>query len=122
MTIFSMSFAACGDDDDEPKSSLAGTSWQIISDSDDDELIGMVITFNKDGKCTFTNTTVGWSYSRWSQKEGKLKLILGEDEPDDYMEGTFVINGADATFTYSWYDCDGKWGGERTNVMKLRKK
>lgn len=82
---------------------------------------GIVITFKKDGNCTFSPTP-GWTYAKWSLTDNKLKIVLGQGEPDDYIEGPFVINGSNAKYTYSWYDCDGKWGGERSSVMILKKK
>ena len=123
--ILSVSFAACSDDKDdkdEPdNATLAGTTWEIISDTDDDDLMEVEITFNKNGNCSFTPSVDG-TYAKWTQSDNKLKIVLGEGEPDDYMEGSFVINGSNATDTYSWYDCDGKWGGEDTSVMVLKKK
>ncbi|MGM9851326.1 MAG: hypothetical protein ACI306_04200 [Muribaculaceae bacterium] len=122
VATFSLTFTACSDDDDEPNdNNLAGTSWQILSDSEDDELAGTVITFGKDGNCAFSPQQ-DWTYAKWSVSNDKLKIVLGEGEPDDYMEGDFVISGNNATYTYSWYDWDGKWGGEDTAVMKLQKK
>lgn len=122
ITTFSFTFTACSDDDDEPKAdSLAGTSWQILSDSEDEELAGIVITFNKDGNCSFAPQQ-DWTYAKWSVSNNKLKIVLGEGVPDDYMEGNFVILGKNATYTYSWYDYDGMWGGDVTAVMKLQKK
>ena len=124
VATFSLTFTACSDDDDEPNDkNLAGTSWQILSDSEDYELAlaGTIITFGKDGNCAFSPQQ-HWTYAKWSVSNDKLKIVLGEGEPDDYMEGDFVISGKNATFTYSWYDWDGDWGGEDTAVMKLQKK
>ena len=117
----STTVSSCKDDDKEPSSdSLAGTTWKITSDSEDEDLVGIKVTFNKDGNINFS-PSYGWTYAKWSMNNDKLKLVLGEGEPDDYMEGTFVINGNNATYTYSWYDYDGKWGGEGTNIMTLIK-
>lgn len=122
VTVCSLSFASCSDDkDDLSNGHLGGTSWEIISDSEDDELPGIVITFNKDGNCTF-NPATDWTYAKWFQTDNTLKIVLGEGEPDDYMEGAFVVNGSNATYTYSWYDYNGKWGGEDSAVMTLKKK
>ncbi len=75
----------------------------------------------KDGNVKF-NPSVVWTYAKWTQDGNTLKLILGEGEPDDYMEGTFTINDKKATYKYSWYDCDGKWGGNSFYTMTLQKK
>ena len=126
--FMTMAFTSCSDDDDEPgNKSLAGTSWIILSNVDDsngmasDEIVGLTMSFQKDGNIKFT-PAYGWTYAKWSLSGNVLKLILGEDEADDYMEGTLVINGNNATYKYSWYDCDGKWGGDDHYTMTLQKK
>lgn len=127
--IMAFAFASCSDDDDDQDSnSLAGTSWTILSDVNDadgeidDESVGLTITFAKDGNIKFSPVDEGWTYAKWSQNGNTLKLILGEGEPDDYMEGTFTINDNKATYKYSWYDYDGEWGGEDHYTMTLQKK
>lgn len=125
--ILSCAFASCSDNDDEPdNSSLSGTTWTILSDIDsdgeaDNEIVGTTMTFQKDGNVKFTPAT-DWTYAKWEQKKNTLKITLGEGEPDDYMEGSFTINGNKATYKYAWYDCDGKWGGENVSTMTLQKK
>lgn len=126
--FMTMAFTSCSDYDDEPgNKSLAGTSWIILSNVDDsngmasDEIVGLTMSFQKDGNIKFT-PAYGWTYAKWSLSGNVLKLILGEDEADDYMEGTLVINGNNATYNYSWYDCDGKWGGDDHYTMTLQKK
>ncbi len=119
--ILSMAFVSCSDDDDESSSdNLAGSKWEVISATDKDVEAGLTIEFKKDGNCVLTPGD--WSYSKWSVANGKLKIVLGEGEPDDYMEGPFTISGKTATYTYSWYDCGGAWGGEDTYTMTLKKK
>lgn len=126
--IMAFAFASCSDDDDEPDSnSLAGTSWTILSDVDDadgeadEEIVGISFTLQKDGNVKFTPDTE-WTYAKWSQNGNTLKIILGEGAPDDYMEGSFTINGNKATYKYSWYDYEGKWGGEDHYTMTLQRK
>lgn len=117
----STAVTSCKDDDKEPSSDgLAGTTWKITSDTGDEVSIGMKVTFKSDGNINFSPAN-DWTYAKWSMTGNKLKMVLGEGEPDDYMEGTFVINGNNATYTYSWYDYDGEWGGEDTYVMTLTK-
>lgn len=119
--IMAMAFTSCSDDDDEPSSdNLAGSKWEVISATDEDVKAGLTIEFKNDGNCVLTPRD--WSYSKWSVSNGKLKIVLGEGEPDDYMEGQFSISDKTATYTYSCYDCGGKWGGEKTYSMTLRKK
>lgn len=125
--VMAMAFTSCSDDDDEPdNNTLAGTTWTILSDVDDsdgeadDEVVGLTITFQKDGNMKLTPAV--WSYAKWSQNGNSLKLTVGEGFADDYMEGTFVINGNKATYKYSWYDCEGKWGGDEHYTMTLQKK
>lgn len=130
-TLMAMTFASCSDDDkkdDEPgNNSLAGTSWTILSDVDDatgetdDEVVGVVITFQKDGNLKFSRDAE-WTYSKWSQNGNIVRITLGEGSADDYMEGTFIINGNKATYKYAWYDCDGEWGGEERGTTTLQKK
>ena len=120
--LVSVAISSCSDDDGDGGSSsrLSGTTWKILSDTDDEELAGMSITFNKNGNVKFSPVQI-WSYAKWSETNGKLKIVLGEGRADDYIEGAFVINGKKATYTYSWYDYDGKWGGEDICVMTLEK-
>ena len=116
-----LNFSSCKKDDDEPSSDhLSGTTWKILSSTEDEEYEGTTVTFNSNGNVTFS-VADAWSYAKWSYKNDKLKIVLGEGMPDDYMEGTFIINDKIATYTYSWYDYDGEWGGEYTEVMTLAK-
>lgn len=125
----SFGLASCHDDKDEPKvdskdelkgDSLEGTSW-IIADSDiDDDMIGTIVTFQKDGNIKFDPEE--WAYAKWTQKGDTLRMTVGEEGPDDYMEGWFNNRGEDAVYDYSWYDCDGEYGGEFVYSMYLQKK
>ena len=122
LLVLPLAFAvtSCSNDDDEPSSdNLAGTKWEVMSTSDDVEA-GLTIEFKKDGNCVCTPSE--WDYAKWSVNNGKLKIVLGEDGPDDYMEGVFTISDKTATYTYSWYDYYGDWGGEDTYTMTLKKK
>ena len=122
LLVLPLAFAvtSCSDDDEPTSENLAGTKWEVVSSSDEDFVTGLTVEFKKDGNCVFT--PVEWSYAKWSTTDGKLKIILGEDEPDDYIEGPFTINDKTATYTYSWYDCGGKWGGDETYTMTLKRK
>lgn len=123
LLVLPLAFAvtSCSNDDDEPSSdNLAGTKWEVMSTSDDDFEVGLTIEFKKDGNCVFTPD--GWDYAKWSVNNGKLKIVLGQGYPDDYVEGEFTISNKTATYTYSSYDYDGKWGGENTYTMTLKKK
>ena len=115
--IMAMAFTSCSDDDDEPSSdNLAGSKWEVISATDEDVKAGLTIEFKNDGNCVLTPRD-WWNMAR------KLKIMENEKHPhDDYMEGQFSISDKTATYTYSWYDCGGKWGGEKTYSMTLRKK
>lgn len=119
--LLSATLTACSDDDDdEPNGSLVGTSWTVTAADDDEDIIGVSITFQKDGNVKFTPSN-DWTYAKWEQNGKTLKITLGEDEPDDYIMGDFVISGSSAVFTYSWYDIDGTFhNGPHT--MKLQKK
>ena len=117
LTLSTMA-SSCKDDDKEPSDVLSGTTWKINSATEDEEYVGVNVTFKQDGNVTFTPNN-GWTYSKWSLTGDKLKIVLGEGMPDDYMEGSFVINGNNATYAYSWYDVDGKWGGEDNYIMTL---
>ncbi|MDE6161265.1 MAG: hypothetical protein K2F77_06375 [Muribaculaceae bacterium] len=116
----SVAFISCSDDDDEPTSdNLTGSKWEVVTSTDEGVEVGMTIEFKSNGNCAFTPEE--FSYSKWSVTDGKLKIVLGEGEPDDYIEGTFAISDKTATYTYSWYDCDGKWGGEQSYTLTLKK-
>lgn len=125
VTTLSLTFTACSDDNDEPTTdNLAGTSWKILSDKtsdgEDNETAGVIVTFQKDGNVKFVPSL--WTYAKWSSDNGELKIILGEDEPDDFMLGKFVINGKNATYTYHWEDVAGKWANVNDiNIMTLQK-
>lgn len=120
--LFTTVTIGCSKDDDGPsKDNLAGTSWKVVSSSEDDEDVGLTITLKKDGNVTF-NPSAGYNYAKWSVVNEKLRLTLGEENvPDDYMEGTFVVNGNTATYTYRWHDADGELHGDEYDVMTLVK-
>lgn len=119
-------FAACSsDDDNESGSGLAGTSWKILSVTGPDEedyVAGTIVTFNSNGNVTFKPTN-GWTYAKWTEKDGTLKITVGEGDADDAMMGTYSISGNTATYTYWWEDADGEWSNkdETRNVMKLQR-
>lgn len=127
-------FSCSSDDDDEGGSSvnLAGTSWQITSVDDADEaesLVGITIRFNADGtvksidsSATSKEESRAWAYGTWTYLNRTLKLILGEDGPDDYMEGQFTFNGNTATYKYHWGDVNGEWTDETYHTMQLSRK
>ena len=116
-----LNFSSCKKDDDkEPSDVLSGTTWKINSATEDEDFVGATVTFKSDGNVTFSIPDA-WSYAKWTYSNDKLKIVLGEGMPDDYMEGSFIINGKNATYNYSWYDVDGKWGGEDHYVMTLTK-
>lgn len=120
--LLTIGAVSCSKDDDEPsKDNLAGTSWKAISSSEDDEDVGFTITLKKDGNVTFS-PSAGYNYAKWSVVNEKLRITLGEENvPDDYMEGTFVVNGNTATYTYRWYNADGELHGDEYDVMTLVK-
>lgn len=118
----STTVSSCKDDDKDPSSDvLAGTSWKVLTDSAGD-FQGLTITFNKNGTITTDASEDDWGYfgySKWTLKGNTLKIVLGDDGPDDYLEGKFVISGNNATYNYSYYDYYGTWGGEDDYVMTL---
>lgn len=125
VTSLSLMFVACGDDDEPSTDNLAGTSWKIVSDitvdGEDNETSGAVVTFHDDGNVTFFPSQ-DWTYAKWSTNNNELKIVLGEGEPDDFMLGTFVINGKNAIYTYHWEDVEGKWADVNDiNIMTLEK-
>lgn len=66
------------------------------------------MTFKADGKIKFSKRL--WSYATWSVEDGKLIIVLGDDEPDDCLYGFFTIKGKKATYRYDWCDYWGEWG------------
>lgn len=118
--FLSTTFVACSDDDDdEPTNGLAGTTWTVTAS--DEEMEGASFTFNADGSVTM-KPSQEWSYMKWSLNGKKLKIVMGEGEPDDYIEGNLDIDGNNATYVYKWYDCSGEWGSEETHSMTLKRK
>ncbi len=114
--VMSVSFIACSSDDDDNQEttsiSLAGTTWKVVSidngGTNFEDWPGATATFNADGTVTFKPDT-GWGYTRWTLSDNILKLVVGEDAADDYVEGTLSINGNSATWDCYWADVDGKW-------------
>jgi len=119
------------DEGSDSKASLENTSWQIVAVDDSDEaesLVGITMTFNTNGtvksidsSATSGNESRAWAYGTWTYNNGKLKLIVGEEGPDDYMEGSFTINNNTATFNYHWADVDGKWTESVYHTMQLKR-
>ena len=116
-----VNLSACSDDDEGQGQGgpLAGTTWRIATSEEGAGMVGIEITFRSDG--TFAMSRDGWAYSKWSLDGDVLTLTVGESGPDDYMEGTVIINGDDATYTYHWGDVDGEWEDNVSYTMTLRK-
>ena len=118
--VLSVGIVACSDDDDDNKSNaLVGTTWKIMSASEDNGLVGIEITFKSDG--TFVMSRDGWTYAKWSLKGETLTLTVGEGMPDDYMKGAISIDGNNASYTYHWGDVEGEWEDEDSYTMTLQK-
>lgn len=125
--VFCINITSCSDDDNENnKGALAGTTWKIISISnnteDYDDMLNMTTTFNTDGTVTF-RPNPGWGYTRWTLNGNILRIIVGERNADDYMEGTLSINGNSATWDFYWADVDGEWNekDEPHTIIHLQK-
>lgn len=67
-------------------------------------MVGTSYTFNADGTVTM-KPHQEWSYMTWTFSGNRLKIVMGEGYPDDYIEGNLDINGKTATYVYKWYDC-----------------
>ena len=113
--VMSVSFIACSSDDNDDKeasTSLVGTTWKVTSvdnaDEDFDGWTNVTATFNENGTVTF-NPNPGWGYTRWSLNDKTLKIVVGEDAADDYIEGTISISGKSASWNCYWADVDGSW-------------
>lgn len=138
------------DDDEENNSSLAGTTWEtswvgyynnkyeeweIYYENEWKEHLEylkengheipntkpVTITFHKDGTVVFNPTLSEWKeVGCWYTLDGNtLKIDFWHD---DYTIGTITINGNQATYNYTWHDCDGKWDDNKVNTMTLKKK
>lgn len=113
--VMSVSFNACSNDDDENKeasTSLVGTTWKVTSVDNAggyfNHWTNATGTFNKNGTLTI-NPKTGWNYTRWTLNDKTLKIVVGENAADDYIEGTISINGKSAEWDCYWADVDGKW-------------
>ncbi len=138
--VLSAGLCACSDDDDSSDnndgglaSQLRGTTWKVTSDTatERDNYTGMFITFNKDYTATGTAPD-SWDVDYegeewemggiwwWSVSGDVLTLDLNHD---DCIEGTFIINGNAATYTYYWYDYNGEWSDKDKDryIMVLQK-
>ena len=120
MVMLAVNFTACSDDEDEPSNTLAGTTWEIKSSSENNEMIGIEITFKSDG--TFAMSRNGWTYSNWSLNGEVLTLTVGEGIPDDYMRGSISINENTATYTYHWGDVNGEWEDNENYTITLQRR
>lgn len=108
--VMSVSFIACSNE--EASTSLVGTTWKVTSVDNGDvslnDLTNVTVTFNENGTVTFNPKTVH-TYTLWTLNDNTLKIVLGEDEADDYIEGTISINGKSATWDCYWADVYGQW-------------
>jgi len=129
--LLSLCFNGCSSDDDEEgglTSSLAGTTWKIISHSgfdegsgdEDDVPVGTIMKLNADGNITFITPLD--RTGKWSEVDGKLKIVIFNEDgyTDGYALGTFSINENTATYNYTYYDDDGEWenGGYTVTLQK----
>ncbi len=120
--VVSFGITACSSDDDDEdnntssSNSLVGCTYMITAwdqwdeeDADEDDVnpIGVTLTFNANG--TVSQSKVLYDYFEYKLTDDNLTFILGEDGPDDCMDGTITVNGSTVTFTYYWRDYDGKW-------------
>ena len=105
--LLSLNFIACSDDDGPGNgSSLAGTTWKIVSVVDQDdwyaEFEGSSVTFKSDGSVVL-GPDDDWNYATWSLNEGVLKITFGEEIPNAIYVGKIIFDGNTAT----WY-CYGE--------------
>ncbi len=120
--VLCVNFAACSDDDEDDVQTLSGTTWKIVSSDDEDMegTSGATVAFKTDGTVKF-NPDAGWNYARWTLNGNTLKIVLGEQNADDYIEGQISVNGNMATYRYHWADCDGEWEDTEYYTMTLQK-
>ena len=121
----SLSLTACGDDKDEPNNDNAILGrWHGYLDNDRESRF----TFESDGKLIWAENDDkdGWETfdnNRWSISGETLRLDLNivDGKADDYTLGKYTINGTTLTYTYKWYDGDGKWEGDETYTVTFTK-
>ena len=130
--LLSLNFIACSDDDDNDYSkgsSLAGTTWKIVSVAAQNEewridFEGYSVTFKSDGSVVFS-PDVDWSYAKWSLNEDVLKFTLGEGFPDENVVGKIIFDGNTATWHCYWEDVNGRYSykdkPEYHAILTLRK-
>lgn len=101
--LLSLNFIACSDDDGPGNgSSLAGTTWKIVSVAAQDNgwwggFEGSFVTFKSDGSVVL-GPDDDWSYATWSLNEGVLKITFGEEIPDEILVGKIIFDGNTATW------------------------
>ncbi|MCH5308317.1 MAG: lipocalin family protein [Prevotella sp.] len=106
-------------DDEAP--SLVGTwvlkseTWILHSDdAEDREDVDRgfsQITFKEDGTAEYQEEDPDEKrgYVKWAVDGDKLRIDLGESGPDDFLIGTFTLDGNTLTYSYHWEDYYGKW-------------
>lgn len=125
IALMSVSLAACGDDKDEPDNDNAILGkWHGYLDNDRESYF----TFKPDGTLVWAENDEkdGWeefSNNKWSISGETLRLDLNivNGKVDDYTSGKYTIKGKTLTYTYKWYDGDGKWEGDETYTVTFTK-
>ncbi len=140
--VLSAGLCACSDDDDSSDnndgglaSQLRGTTWKVTSDTSREDYTGSNFTFNSDKSVIVTPSDNWWTSDdyesgfEWDVWENGLWWSVDGDvltidwNHDDCTEGTFIINGNTATYTYYWYDYNGEWSDKDKDcyIMVLQK-
>lgn len=143
LLMATMSFTACGSDDDEnsapsdPASALVG-KWKVVS-SDDDffcdkdgnveasavsfEASKEFIAYDLNSRLLFDDDDKAY----YKVGDGVLQIDLNcegtaeKHTVDDYLKGKYTISGNTLRYTYKWYDGSGSWQGDKEFTLVLKK-
>lgn len=118
--VMCVNFIACSNDDENEvtTSAIEGT-WSYNASSDEDLRSGK-FTFNKDGSLIWEKKDGEKTHNNtYKLNEDKLQIILNDN--DDYLDGTINVSGNQATYKYTWHDCEGQWDSDTEYTMTLTK-
>lgn len=123
-----VSFASCSDDDKDeakPNEYIIGV-WELVSTTDD-ALTFSTIEFRKDNSILIIPRGEEGDddyYDTYEINGTQLRINLNVEDGivDDYIDGTYALNGNVVTYKYTWHDGAGKWHHDTEQTMVLKKK
>lgn len=120
-----VSFASCSDDDKDeakPNEYIIGV-WELVSTTDD-ALTFSTIEFRKDNSILIIPRGEEGDddyYDTYEINGAQLRINLNVEDGivDDYIVGTYALNGNVVTYKYTWHDGAGEWHHDTEQTMVL---